>query len=412
MAALRNFNGLVSWRNAENSLQSVNVTILGRRLFERLPTGVRLTPLGAAAVELARGLLREIETAEEKIEAAVSGRAGRFRITATPVWMQAVLAPAIARYREALPGVELALRTAPFAEGLRLLENGESDLHCGGADPGRPLPAFLRRERFIELTAAIVAGDGHPLLTRRPSVRDLSGYPWIDYDAPAFTAPAAVSPGCRPGTAVPGDRPARDDTPARRRRRSPADGGRALARPAAAGVARPAGGAPAQAAVDPLRPAALPRRFHRPALGRGSRAVPGPGAGRARDRPGAERATARLGRNVLRETGCGFAILRLPQADCRVLRIPAHLPARQGVSDSSFATETEMPAMPPRSRRSRAVARNRARQIAGLKASKSRLVTAGIEISGSLCRSGNRMGLQQDANPRVSLAAADLSTRT
>ena len=168
---------------------------LGGRLFERLPTGVRLTPLGAVAVELARGLLREIETAEEKIEAAVSGRAGRFRITATPVWMQAVLAPAIARYREALPGVELALRTAPFAEGLRLLENGESDLHCGGADPGRPLPAFLRRERFIELTAAIVAGDGHPLLTRRPSLRDLSGYPWIDYGAPAFTAPAAVPPG-------------------------------------------------------------------------------------------------------------------------------------------------------------------------------------------------------------------------
>ena len=115
---------------------------LGGRLFERQPSGVRLTPLGTVAVELARGLLREIETAEEKIEAAVSGRAGRFRITATPVWMQAVVAPALARYREALPGVERALRTAPFAEGLRLLENGESDLHCGGADPGRPLPAF------------------------------------------------------------------------------------------------------------------------------------------------------------------------------------------------------------------------------------------------------------------------------
>ena len=40
-----------------------------------------------------------------------------------------------------------------------------------------------------------MAGDGPPLLTRRPAVRDLSGYPWIDYDAPAFTAPAAVSPG-------------------------------------------------------------------------------------------------------------------------------------------------------------------------------------------------------------------------
>ena len=31
-----------------------------------------------------------------------------------PVWMQAVFAPALARYREAPPGVDLALRTAPF----------------------------------------------------------------------------------------------------------------------------------------------------------------------------------------------------------------------------------------------------------------------------------------------------------
>ena len=110
----------------------------GGKLFERLPTGVRPTPLGAAAAELARGVLREIEAAEEKMEAAVSGRTGRFRITATAMWMQAVLAPACETFREKLPGVELVLRTAPFAEGLRLLTRGESDLHCGGA----PRPCF------------------------------------------------------------------------------------------------------------------------------------------------------------------------------------------------------------------------------------------------------------------------------
>ena len=38
----------------------------GARLFERLPTGVRLTALGETAVELARGLLREIDAAERK----------------------------------------------------------------------------------------------------------------------------------------------------------------------------------------------------------------------------------------------------------------------------------------------------------------------------------------------------------
>ena len=57
---------------------------------------------------------------------------------ATPVWMQTVVASALVRYFEALPGVELALRTAPFAERLRYLENRESDPrhrsgHGGGA---------------------------------------------------------------------------------------------------------------------------------------------------------------------------------------------------------------------------------------------------------------------------------------
>ena len=42
----------------------------------------------------------------------------------------------------------------------------------------------------------------------------------------------------------------------------------------------------------------------------------------------------------------------------------------------------------------------------------SHLVTSGIANSGSLFTSGHHMGLRQDTTPRVSLAAADLSTRT
>ena len=160
----------------------------GGQLFERLPSGVRLTPLGTVATDRARHVLREIEAAEAKIEAAVSGRAGSFQITADPMWMEAVVAPAVARYREALPGVELALRTAPFAEGLRLLENGESDLHCGGIDAGVPLPSFLWREHVLDTTAGIVAHEDHPLLAGRPAVRDLVRYPWIDCGGTAAAA--------------------------------------------------------------------------------------------------------------------------------------------------------------------------------------------------------------------------------
>ena len=59
----------------------------GGKLFERLTTGVCLTPLGDTAAGLARGLLREIQVAEEKIEVAVSGRTldrlrhGAYRLT-------------------------------------------------------------------------------------------------------------------------------------------------------------------------------------------------------------------------------------------------------------------------------------------------------------------------------------------
>ena len=263
----------------------------GGKLFERLPTGVRPTPLGAAAAELARGVLREIEAAEEKMEAAVSGRTGRFRITATAMWMQAVLAPACEAFRGKLPGVELVLRTAPFAEGLRLLTRGESDLHCGGLDAGDPLPAFLRRDSFLDLTAGIVAGEGHPLLDASPAPPISPHAPGSTSTAPgrrAFsrqrrtpTGPASTA--CwNVCSATPEAR--RDHSQGRRGRAVP-DGSGPLARLAAARLPRPAGRPPAQAPASFDRTIQLPDRLRRAPLGRGPRVVPGPGGHRARCRP-------------------------------------------------------------------------------------------------------------------------------
>ena len=84
----------------------------GARLFERLPTGVRLTRHGTAIAGHARRILREIEDGEATVAAALAGRTGRFRITAAPVWMQAVVAPAVRAFHAAYADVELKLRPA------------------------------------------------------------------------------------------------------------------------------------------------------------------------------------------------------------------------------------------------------------------------------------------------------------
>ena len=157
----------------------------GARLFERLPSGIRPTRVGALVVEHARRILREVEDGEEAVTAALAGRTGRFRVTAPPVWMQAVVAPAVQAFHAAFPEVELKLRSAAWREGVRLLADGGSDLHCGGVDSGEALPAHLRRERFLDVTAGIVAASGHPLHDAGPQPRDLAAWPWIDFDGPA-----------------------------------------------------------------------------------------------------------------------------------------------------------------------------------------------------------------------------------
>ncbi len=156
----------------------------GGSLFERIPAGVRPTRLGALVVEHARRIVRDIEDGEEAVAAALAGRTGRFRVTAAPLWMQAVVAPAVKAFHAAFPEIELRLRTAAWREGARLLADGRSDLHCGGLDTGEALPAHLRRERFPDLTAGIVAASGHPLHAAGPEPRDLAAWPWIDFDEP------------------------------------------------------------------------------------------------------------------------------------------------------------------------------------------------------------------------------------
>ena len=152
------------------------------QLFERIPSGVRLTRFGSLVADRTRRILREIELAEEEINLVVSGRTGSLRVTAGPMWMKAVLPNAIARFHKSYPGLELKLRTTTYTEGVWLLMDGENDIHCGGIDSYAPLPQFLAREHILDMTWGMVAHREHPLHSRELTYDDLTAYPWIDYD--------------------------------------------------------------------------------------------------------------------------------------------------------------------------------------------------------------------------------------
>lgn len=162
-------------------------TAFGGRLFERLPTGVRLTEFGATVADQARHILREIETAEGRVRSALSGHSAGLRVTAGPTWMQAIMPEVIARFHDAYPDIGLRLHAMTFLEGIRLLVNGESDIHCGRIDAERHLPAILRREGFLTMTSCIVANADHPIHNGEVTCDDLADWPWIDCEAPART---------------------------------------------------------------------------------------------------------------------------------------------------------------------------------------------------------------------------------
>ena len=78
------------------------------------------------------------------------------------------------------PGIEIQLRGAGPAEGLHLLDAGDSELHCGSMGSAARLPDSLRREAPPTLTIDVVAHRRHPLLAGGAAIEALADWPWVD----------------------------------------------------------------------------------------------------------------------------------------------------------------------------------------------------------------------------------------
>jgi len=128
---------------------------IGTALLTRSGRGVRLTDAGAALVEHTDAVISRLDAAEEEVAAIAGLRAGRVRLAAFASGTATVLAGALARLREAHPGIELTFVEAEPQDGLRLLREGEIDL-------------------VLAFSYAAVAGSDGRDITTVPLLRDPS----------------------------------------------------------------------------------------------------------------------------------------------------------------------------------------------------------------------------------------------
>jgi DNA-binding transcriptional LysR family regulator len=82
---------------------------LGVALFTRTGRRVQLTPAGAALLEPARQVLRDLETGQAAVEAVAGLRAGNVTIASLPTLAADPVAPLVGAFRRRYPGVRIDL---------------------------------------------------------------------------------------------------------------------------------------------------------------------------------------------------------------------------------------------------------------------------------------------------------------
>jgi DNA-binding transcriptional LysR family regulator len=101
---------------------------LGVRLFSRVPRGVRPTPAGEIAIELARDSLARMHEIEARLSSFAKLESGRLRLSAFPSANTAFVPEAIRRFGAAHPGVTLSLLQAEQSAPLPPVRDGSIDL--------------------------------------------------------------------------------------------------------------------------------------------------------------------------------------------------------------------------------------------------------------------------------------------
>lgn len=151
---------------------------VGAALFDRLPTGVALTPQGEILARRARLMDLEYQHAVAEIRAMREGVGGVLRIGAGPVWISVFLPPALRAFHRQFPKVKVRLTSGVIDTLAPELMSGEVDLFCSTLDFAAQ-PEIVK-EPLVKIRHVVVARRSHPLVGRGVlSAADMVKYPWL-----------------------------------------------------------------------------------------------------------------------------------------------------------------------------------------------------------------------------------------
>jgi DNA-binding transcriptional LysR family regulator len=147
----------------------------GAALFERSGRGIRLTEAGKVLLRWARRMRSDVDDAQRELSAIGAGLAGHVRIGIVPTAAQFLL-PGVARQLlQEAPQVTLRTVVGLVDTLIPQLRDGELDLVVGtetATDPG-----YVSR-LLAEDAIVVAASASHELFRGKPTLRDLTRYPW------------------------------------------------------------------------------------------------------------------------------------------------------------------------------------------------------------------------------------------
>lgn len=151
--------------------------LLGARLFQRSTREVKLTRVGEAFLERARGALDDLESAVLGIHEISARHQGRVAIACLPTAAVTLVPQAIASFCAAMPRVRVRVIDEGMNEVAASVISGEADFALGFAHPP---DAGLKFEPLWNDPYVLALRCDHPLARRRSlTLADVAGERWV-----------------------------------------------------------------------------------------------------------------------------------------------------------------------------------------------------------------------------------------